>query len=119
MKKVLPFTLTLVFLCITTINLFAQDLTIVGATGYTQDVVANGVGSMMSSTTTTADYNNYCFLSQDWKLNSGDAPIGVGLPAGGVIVSPDINGLTYQIPSAATPYGVNNSLRLNNYPSDL
>lgn len=93
------------------------------ATGYNMDVVANGVGTMASSTTGIVDSASYCYISEDWKLDAGDPDRTLGLPADGVITSPDISGLTYQIPSSATPYNGNNSLQIDNvgptYSRDL
>lgn len=93
---------------------FQNDPVHIEMTGYTEDVIANGVGPMMNSTTDIVDSDSFCFLSEDWKLNADDPDIAVGLPADGLITSPDIANLTYQIPNAATPYEVNNSLRIDN-----
>lgn len=84
----------------------------IDATGYNEDIVANGVGAMSTSTTMAADDANFCLLSADWKLNAGDPAITVGLPANGIITSTTVTGLTYQVPTAAAPYSGNNSLRL-------
>lgn len=85
----------------------------VEVTGFTEDIVANGVGTMDSSTTDIADDDSFCLVSEDWKLNSTDPPISVGLPEDGIIVSTSVTGLTYQIPTAAAPYDSNNSLRID------
>ncbi|HET8809952.1 MAG TPA: fibronectin type III domain-containing protein [Flavobacteriaceae bacterium] len=82
-------------------------------TGYTEDIVANGVGAMSTSTTIQADAATFCLLSADWKLNAADPPITTGLPANGLITSSTVAGLTYQIPPTATPYAGNNSLRID------
>lgn len=96
-----------------TVSPAGPQISTIEATGYNEDIVANGTGPMASSTTMAADAGSFCLLSEDWILNAGDAPISVGLPASGEIVSPDIAGLVYQIPTAAAPYEGNNSLRLD------
>lgn len=85
----------------------------IDVSGFTEDIVANGVGTMTSSTTMAADDAGFCLLSADWKLNAGDPPLTTGLPANGIITSTAITGLTYQIQPTATPYAGNNSLRIN------
>ncbi|MGJ8665130.1 MAG: T9SS type A sorting domain-containing protein [Patiriisocius sp.] len=92
----------------------AQEYVTVEASGYNEDVIANGVGTMNSSITNIVDSDSFCLLSEDWKLNAGDPDITVGLPENGVIPSQDIAGLSYQIGSPAAPYSDNNSLRLDN-----
>lgn len=81
--------------------------------GFTEDIIANGIGAMSTSTTMAADADSFCLLSEDWQLNASDPPITVGLPANGIITSTGIPGLTYQIPPTATPYAGNNSLRID------
>ena len=80
--------------------------------GLNHDVIANGVSEMIESTTNGVDGVNFCFLSEDWKLNESDPDITVGLPEDGIITSADISGLTYQMSPFSTPYEGNNSLRI-------
>lgn len=110
MKKTLSF-LLLIFIAAFSGKVSAQ-VGPIPATGYNTDVVANGVGTMASSTTGIFDNDSYVFLSKDWKLNSGSTPLTFGLPVNGVITSSTIPGLTYQIPTAVAPYQSNNSLRI-------
>lgn len=90
-------------------------------TGFNADVIANGVGPMSSSTTNDVDGGNYCFLSEDWKLNAGSPNLTVGLPDDGIISSLDIEGLNYQMSPFLQPYDGDNSLRIesNNNPEIL
>ncbi|HET8839158.1 MAG TPA: choice-of-anchor J domain-containing protein [Flavobacteriaceae bacterium] len=96
-----------------TVSAGGPQISTIEVTGYNEDIVANGTGPMASSTSMAADADSFCLLSEDWILNAGDTPITVGLPANGQIVSPDVAGLVYQIPTAAAPYEGNNSLRLD------
>ena len=80
--------------------------------GLNHDVIANGVSEMTESTTNDIDGANFCFLSEDWKLNETDPDITVGLPEDGIITSADISGLIYQMSPFSTPYEGNNSLRI-------
>ena len=108
----------IILLCLVS-NTNAQELTTISVSGFNEDIVANGVGTMNSSITNIVDSDRFCYLSTDWKLNSGDPNIPVGLPADGIIISPGISGLTYQIGATGTnPYAVNNSLRLDNIGGD-
>lgn len=108
MKKITLFTLFLFFCW----QSYCQ-INPIAATGYNEDVIANGVGTMQSSTSISIDDANFCFLSEDWKLNVGDGDITVGLPTSGEIESNVTTGLTYQIPTAGSPYEGNNSLRVS------
>lgn len=84
----------------------AQNYWQMPATGYNADVVANGNGTAQQTATHGVDNGQYVFASEDWVgIPTGSS---YGLPADGVIISADIDGLTYQIPS----YDGNNSLRL-------
>lgn len=85
----------------------------IDVTGFNEDVIANGVGPMTSSTTTDVDEVDFCLLSEDWKLTSTSPPITVGLPVSGIIPSIAVPGMNYQLQPTATPYQGNNSLRIN------
>src|SRR5690625_4021069 len=82
----------------------AQDYWQLEATGYNDDVVADGSGSASATTTAGIDNGQFAFASEDWQ----GTPEGSGLPANGIINSSSITELSYQIP----PYDENNSLRL-------
>lgn len=78
------------------------------ATGYNQDVIANGTGYASTSTTASVDASNYAYLSLDFKATSGAAAATYGLPINRNLNSPDVTGLNYLIP----PYRLSNSLRI-------
>ena len=77
-------------------------------TGLSDDVIANGLGSLMSTTTNDVDGADYCYLAVGTQITSSDTPITYGLPIDGVLTSPDITDLTYQL----ADYDSNNSLRI-------
>ncbi|WP_022822025.1 gliding motility-associated C-terminal domain-containing protein [Hymenobacter norwichensis] len=81
-------------------------------TGYTADVIANGQGSVISSTTNTVDRGNsdvrWCFADSTFRTPAGLRPTRA-LPPSGFFRSITTPGLTYQMgPSAG-----NNSLRID------
>jgi gliding motility-associated-like protein len=81
-------------------------------TGYTADVIANGQGSVISSTTHTVDRGNaevrWCFADSTFRTPAGLRPTRA-LPPSGFFRSITTPGLTYQMgPSAG-----NNSLRID------
>lgn len=113
MKKTLLFlsSITCFLLSCTTTN--AQNLqTISIQSGFNADVIANGVGTSLSSTSTDVDGVNYAFVSRDFQLTSGSTPLTYGLPVNGLINSAVAApaGLSYQL----APYSGNNALRLQN-----
>jgi hypothetical protein len=55
--------------------------------GYTADVIANGVGSAMTSTTEDVDGVSFAFVARDFQLTSSSTPITYGLPVNGIINS--------------------------------
>ncbi|RYY19790.1 MAG: hypothetical protein EOO36_05000, partial [Cytophagaceae bacterium] len=81
-------------------------------TGYTADVIADGVGPVASSTTTTVDRGTptvrWCFANSTFVNPLGQSPT-VSLPASGLITSATTTGLTFQLAPAAG----NNSLRID------
>ncbi|MFZ6052745.1 fibronectin type III domain-containing protein [Halocola ammonii] len=80
--------------------------------GLTEDVIANGIGTPSSSTTNDIDGGDYVYISEDYQLDAGDAPLGFGLPSNGIIESPTETGMDFQMSPFATPYAGNNSMRL-------
>lgn len=78
--------------------------------GYTADVIANGVGSASASTTMDVDGVSYAFVAKDFQLTSTSTPITYGLPANGIInsVVAGTPGLSYVLGNLSG----NNSLRL-------
>ncbi|MBV8327848.1 T9SS type A sorting domain-containing protein [Chryseobacterium sp.] len=79
--------------------------------GYTDDVIANGIGSSMTSTTTDVDGVSYNFVSRDFKLTATSADLTYGLPTNGIINSAVAStpGLSFQLGNLSG----NNSLRIN------
>lgn len=75
--------------------------------GYTDDVIANGVGASASSTTNDIDGGNFAYFSKDFDP-TGSNLVSVGLPLNGVLNSPNTSGLSFELQS----YGDNNSLRM-------
>ncbi|WP_419868921.1 T9SS type A sorting domain-containing protein [Chryseobacterium sp. CT-SW4] len=114
-KKLLPTTFTalssLFFISINAQNY--QPLSI--QSGFNADVIANGTGSSMSSTTTDVDGVSYAFVSKDFQLTAASTPLTYGLPSNGLInsVVASTPGLSFQMAS----YSSNNSLRLGNVGS--
>ena len=46
--------------------------------GFNDDVIANGVGSLNTSTTNDVDGVNFCYLSQGTQITSGSTPTAYG-----------------------------------------
>lgn len=82
------------------------------STGFNADVIANGTGPAMTTTSTDLDGASFCFVATDYKLNASSTPISYGIPTSGFITSAVAGtpGLTYQL----APLSGNNSLRLQN-----
>ncbi len=80
------------------------------SSGFTADVIANGVGSALSSTTTDVDGVSFAFVATDFQLSPTSTPLTYGVPANGVINSivSGTPGLTYQLANLSA----NNSLKL-------
>ncbi|MFN1216614.1 T9SS type A sorting domain-containing protein [Chryseobacterium kwangjuense] len=78
--------------------------------GYTADVIANGVGSSMTSTTQDVDGVSFAFVARDFQLTSSSTPLTYGLPANGTInsVVASTPGLSFQLGDLSG----NNSLRI-------
>lgn len=113
MKKTLLFIVAVASFSMVFQNATAQNLqTISIQSGFNADVVANGVGTSLSSTTNDVDGVNYAFISRDFQLTSGSTPLTYGLPTNGLINSAVASptGLSYQLAS----YSGNNALRLQN-----
>lgn len=111
-QKLLP-TLCLVLSGIFTNQINAQEYqSIAISSGYSADVIANGIGSSSSSTNNDVDGVNFAFISKDFQLTSSSSSLSYGLPINGIINSAVATtpGLNYQLAS----YSGNNSLRLLN-----
>lgn len=81
------------------------------ATGLNADVIANGIGTPLSSTTIDIDGVNYNYISTDFQLNAESDPLTYGVPSNGLINSivEATPGLSFQL----APLSGNNSLRLD------
>lgn len=80
------------------------------SSGFTADVIANGIGSSTVSTNNDVDGVSYAFVAKDFQLTSTSAAITYGIPVDGVInsVVATTPGLSFQLASL----NANNSLRL-------
>lgn len=80
------------------------------SSGLNADVIANGIGTTLSSTSIDIDGVNYNYVATDYKLTSTSTPLTYGVPANGLINSivGATPGLSYQL----APLSGNNSLRL-------
>ena len=76
--------------------------------GFTADVIANGVGTGLATTTNDVDGVSYCYFSNGWQQLATSTPATTGLPATGVINSLVTSGLTFQLAN----YTGNNDLRI-------
>ncbi|MBW3517697.1 T9SS type A sorting domain-containing protein [Flavobacterium sp. NKUCC04_CG] len=96
----------------------AQEYVKLGVTsGFNADVIANGVGPAMSSTSERVDSGEFNFISKDFKLSETSTPLTVGLPVDRLITATNIPALSFLLAS----YNQNNSLRITaaNTPSTL
>jgi len=104
MKKTLLF-------CASLFSFFAQAqefATFQVASGFNADVIANGVGSAMNSTTMAVDNVNFAFLTTDFQATSSSPIVATALPTSGLITSSAVAGMQFQM----APYSGNNSLRI-------
>ncbi|AZA80581.1 hypothetical protein C1637_12920 [Chryseobacterium lactis] len=110
-----------------TINLFSRVLPVIALfsasammaqnfqtmpvqSGYTADVIANGIGSSLNSTTVDVDGVSYNFVARDFQLTAASTPLTYGIPTNGTINSAVAStpGLTFQLGDLSG----NNSLRI-------
>lgn len=80
------------------------------SSSFNADVIANGVGTSVSSTNNDVDGVSYAFISRDFQLTSSSTAITYGFPMDRLINTAVANtpGLSYKL----APYDSNNSLRL-------
>ncbi|MGG1921155.1 T9SS type A sorting domain-containing protein [Chryseobacterium sp. NRRL B-14798] len=80
------------------------------SSGFTADVIANGIGSASDSVTNDIDGQGYAFVATDFQAVSSDPPLTFGVPANGILnsVVASTPGLSYQLGALNS----NNSLRL-------
>ncbi|MCU7615198.1 T9SS type A sorting domain-containing protein [Chryseobacterium sp. GMJ5] len=83
----------------------------VTVSGFTQDVIANGVGNASASTTTSVDAVDYAYVSKDFQAVAGNPALPYGLPVTGQFMTAVTTtaGLTYQLAS----YSGSNALKLS------
>jgi len=86
----------------------AQDYQPLQLSGFTADVVANGTGAALGSTSVSFDNADYDLMATDYQLNSSVTPPAYALPVSGLISSATMPGLTYQL----APFSGNNALHL-------
>ena len=82
------------------IGVYAQNYqTMPVQSGFTADVIANGVGSSASSTSIDVDGVSFAFVSRDFQVTAADPALTYGLPVNGLISSAvsSTSGLTYQM----------------------
>ncbi len=77
--------------------------------GFTDDVIANGVGSLNTTTTNDVDGVNFCYLSQGTQITGASTPTTYGLPTNGLLPVANSD-LFFNL----APYDGNNSLRIEN-----
>lgn len=79
--------------------------------GYSADVIANGVGPSINSTTSDVDGVSFAFVSRDFQSTASSTPLTYGLPTDGMVTSvvATTPGLTYKLGD----YNLNNSLKLS------
>ncbi|HSI91340.1 MAG TPA: T9SS type A sorting domain-containing protein [Adhaeribacter sp.] len=104
MKKLL----LVVFALATGLELKAQTYAPITLTGFNHDVVANGAGSALTSTTSDVDGVQFTFMAQNFINPSSQSPT-TALPNSGTINSVATSGLTFQL----APFTGNNSLRIS------
>src|SRR5688572_3229214 len=85
----------------------AQNYLPVALSGFTADVIANGSGTVASSTSTDADGASFALVALNYVNPSSISPTSA-LPNNGLITSAATAGLTFQL----APYTANNSLRI-------
>ena len=113
MKKLQPALLLGALGVLTSSLAFAQNYqTMPIASGFNEDVIANGVGTSLSSTSTILDGDSYVFVARNFQATSTSTPITYGVPVDGIInsVVATTPGLSYQLGNLSG----SNSLRLSN-----
>ena len=78
------------------------------ASGFNADVIANGTGSSLTSTTTGMDNAEYALVAPDFQATVADPFPDAALPLSGDVENTAMPGLSFQL----ADYSSNNSLRL-------
>lgn len=92
-------------------GMMAQYYHPVAVTGFTQDVIVNGMGTASSSTTSAVDDASFAYVSKDFQIIANTVTPAFGLPITGQFMTTVAStpGLTYQL----APYSGSNSLKLS------
>src|SRR6478609_2322580 len=85
----------------------AQVFVPVPVTGFTADVIADGAGAAVGSSSDDVDGGGYALVAQNYVAPLGQVPT-TYLPNGGLVNSAATPGMSFQF----APYSGNNSLRL-------
>ncbi|MCX8524112.1 T9SS type A sorting domain-containing protein [Chryseobacterium formosus] len=111
MKVKRLFGLAAVAALFSTQNVAAQYYYPVAVSGFTSDVIANGVGNATASTTASVDAVDYAYVSKDFMATATSPAMTYGLPVTGQFmgVVTTTPGMTYQLAS----YSASNALKLN------
>lgn len=78
------------------------------SSGFSADVIANGIGPAVSSTNGALDNASFCLLAANFQATAASVPPSYALPVSGLLTSPSVANLTFQL----ADYSANNSLRL-------
>ena len=100
-------------LTISSSGLMAQNYQTMPITsGFNEDVIANGTGPSLGSTTSILDGDSYAFVAKNFLATATSTAITYGIPIDGVITSvvTTTPGLSYQLGNLSAA----NSLRLSN-----
>ncbi|MCY0979029.1 T9SS type A sorting domain-containing protein [Chryseobacterium wangxinyae] len=92
-------------------GLSAQYYYPVSVSGFTQDVIANGVGNANTSTTTSVDAVDFAYVAKDFQSTATSPVLSYGLPVTGqfMTVNTSTPGLTFQL----APYSGSNAIKLS------
>ncbi len=92
-------------------GLSAQYYYPVSVSGFTQDVIANGVGNANTSTTTSVDAVDFAYVAKDFQATATSPVLSYGLPVTGqfMTVNTSTPGLTFQL----APYSGSNAIKLS------
>ena len=106
MKKLLLFTFSFLTIWIQKVH-SQENIPFQITSGFNADVIANGSGSALTSTTVGVDVVNFCFMAANFQPTTA-APPAYALPVNGQITNVASPGVNFQMGN----YTGNNSLRL-------
>ena len=98
------------FLCAFVQSVQAAYIPLNISSGYNADVIVNGVGTGLTTSTSDVDGANYAFVALGWQQTATSTPLAWGLPASGIVNSAvaATPGLSFNLAS----YSSNNSARI-------